>query len=134
MKGDPLPDNNHVSRYCSPNKVENERPGTAAFVLSDKDGCLSVNWLEFWSNDLSVAVGRVQEESPLELKPNGRFAVLNVLKTKNAISALTKRQSTITHEPTDLVGSHAEVCGYTHEEFGVAAALALIVHSTHKVN
>ena len=87
---------------------------------------------------MKVSIGRVQKElkADLELKPNGRFAVLNVLEAKNAIDTLTKRRSTITHEPTASVKSHAVICGYKQnklEEFKVAVALANIVRSTHKV-
>jgi hypothetical protein len=48
MKGDPLPEKDHVSRYCSAvHCTENGRITGTAFQLRQKDGYLSVNWLEF---------------------------------------------------------------------------------------
>jgi hypothetical protein len=48
MKGDAIPDNNHIARLCFPKHVDNEQIQATAFMLrASDDGRLSVNWLEF---------------------------------------------------------------------------------------
>jgi hypothetical protein len=46
MKGQPIPDFDHVARYCGPRTVENGEISAAAFMLRDGEEYLSVNWLE----------------------------------------------------------------------------------------
>ena len=47
MRDDPIPDENHVSRYCPPSRVEDGMPLASAFALKPNEQFLSVNWLEY---------------------------------------------------------------------------------------
>ena len=47
MKGDKIPDSDHISRFCRPMQVEDGQIQSPAFMLRPKDENLSVNWLEF---------------------------------------------------------------------------------------
>ena len=135
MKGDALPDSDRIARYCRPGTLDNEEPSGTSFRMREQDACLSVNWVEYWEkSELDAAMRHIQEDlsQDLELSPNGLFAVLNVGQAKMIISAVTRQQATITHEPT-RVRSHAEVCGYKRNEFTVSAALALAVSAVRQV-
>ena len=49
MKGDPVPNQDHISRYCSAiHCKENGQVSGTAFRPSQADEYLSVNWLEFF--------------------------------------------------------------------------------------
>jgi hypothetical protein len=128
MKDDPIPDAHHVSRYCSPLRVENDLPSASAFEINPKHDYLSVNWLEYWgSQGFCAALDRIRDEFDPEVKEAGRFVVLNVSKVKSAIEAQTQRPSSITHQPTKTMDSHAGVFGYFLSDFEVAVELARIV-------
>ena len=130
MTGDSLPDADHVSRYCSPGRIDDGLPSAAAFELRPQDQYLSVNWLEYWGlSDLGVALDRVREEFDLRVNENGRFAVLNVSEVKTAVDKVTQRRSSITHQPTANMESHAGVFGFLANDFEVAAELAEIVRT-----
>ena len=45
MRGDQVPDADHVARYCSPRQVENGSPRWGAFQPRVGEDYLSVNWL-----------------------------------------------------------------------------------------
>ena len=129
MNGDPLPDQDHVSRYCSPLRVENGLPLAAAFELRAQDEFLSVNWLEYWGEpDLDTALDEVRKElqRDLQVKNDGRLAVLNVSEVKLAIEQVTRRPSSITHQPTVTMKSHAGVFGFSTSDFEAAVELARI--------
>ncbi len=46
MKGDILPDTDHVTRHCRPKQVENGEIQGSAFMLRKDELGLSVDWLE----------------------------------------------------------------------------------------
>ena len=50
MRGDPLPDSNHIARYCKPTQAPDGQIQATAFMLKSPEGSpeesLSVNWLE----------------------------------------------------------------------------------------
>ena len=49
MKGDPVPDQDHICRYCSTVRcTENGQVTGTAFRPRQADEYLSVNWLEFF--------------------------------------------------------------------------------------
>ena len=103
-------------------------PLASAFELRPQDGYLSVNWLEYWGEpDLGVALGLVRGEIAVQAKADGRFAVLNVAEAKAAIDRLTGRRSSITHQPTLEMESHAGIFGFSQSEREVAAELAMLV-------
>ena len=81
MTGDPLPDTDHVVRYCPPLRTENGLPTTAAFQPRGGEHYISTNWLEFFKGaDMATNLKhvRVAVGAKLTLSRNGLFAVLNV--------------------------------------------------------
>ena len=47
MKGEKIPDENHIARFCRPMQVHEEQIQATAFMLREGEPYLSVNWLEF---------------------------------------------------------------------------------------
>ena len=101
----PLPNEDHISRYCKPSSIDERGiPMSAAFGLRQGEDYLSVNWLEYFGEtDLSAAVERVREvfrSKDFQVRPNGRFAVLNVGAAKIAVHEAAKRALSIDHLPS----------------------------------
>lgn len=130
MDADLLPDGDHVARYCKPSAVGLDGlPMPAAFELRPKEDYLSVNWLEFLhASDLGAAVGEVRtafRRKGYHVKPNGRFAVLEVGEVKAAVVAITGTAS-VEHRRLDDDESHSGVFGYTADDFAVAVEIAAL--------
>ena len=106
---------------------------SAAFQLRKGESYLSVNWLEhFRAASVSAAVERVREAFRAKgygLRPNGRFAVLNVGAAKMAVHAAMRRSLLIEHLPEPDDDSHAGIVGYSAEDLAVAVELAALVGS-----
>lgn len=85
-----LPDDAHIIRYISPSRIdENGSVNGKAFRLRPNENGLSVNWLDYFADlDKSAQINEVRRLSRLELRPNGRFAELNVGVAKQAVRAV----------------------------------------------
>ena len=79
MKGDQLPDDDHIVRYVKPSFMLNEKVTGDVFELRNNETGLSVNWLESIDDvDDYSRLNQIRHLSRLTLKRNGRFAQLNV--------------------------------------------------------
>lgn len=113
--GTPLPDAHHVARYCKPTAVQNGRPLPEAFIPRNREEYISVNWLEYFSGtrNKSEQVKRIrsdiQKSGSLRLAASGKFAVLNVGKTKERILSALRVSLTIEHWPLDNNPSHGGI-------------------------
>ena len=123
----PLPDSDHVARYCKPSSVdESGRPMTSAFAMRSGEAQLSVNWLEYFDSQRDVGVYRVRETlvgKAFQLRHGGRFAVLDVGVVKAAVKRHLDGAPHINHLPREDDPSHAGVFGHGEADFAVAAEL-----------
>ena len=136
-----IPDDDHVSRYCSPGKIMSDGLPSAEGFRPPKDLRLSVNWLEFFHElDCAHALDRVRHalQETLTIKPNGRLAVLNVLAAKVAAAEASKTAGLgqplsicIEHQPLPGNPSHAEIGYPSIAPMIVAAALQSLLQSEH---
>ena len=82
MKGDTIPDQDHVARLCHPNQAPDGQVQPAAFMLRQEDEYLAVNWLEFL--DCSCRESGINELRQLysrkfsRVGAGAKIAVLNV--------------------------------------------------------
>lgn len=82
MKGDTIPDQDHVARLCKPNQAPEGQIQPSAFLLRAEEEYLSANWLEFLNcscrereiNELRQLYSR----KFLSVGAGARIAVLNV--------------------------------------------------------
>ena len=131
-------DADHVARYCSPRKLEEDRtPAPSAFRLRCRDNCcLSVNWLECFgegSVDDNIPHVRVELRRHYEIKESGRLAVLNVGVAKRAVKETREVDISVRRDPLDGHRSHACVGGYHANNDDVATTLSEMVgeHNMH---
>lgn len=120
-----LPGENHVVRYCSPDRYDNRirRPELVAFQLRPNESYWSVYRLEFFEAERHVALSQLKQHlrsnDILGVSSSGKFLVFNVgLIEKIKIRSLTVRSKSTPDNP-----SHAGVEGYTNDDHLIAIAL-----------
>lgn len=106
MKGQVIPDSDHVARYCKASSVEDEVISATAFMLREGEEYISLNWLEnLQLSDRASEIRSLRELYSKKLTPaaKARIAVLNVGITR----AQVKRDSpdgrvlSVLHEPIE---------------------------------
>ena len=136
MKGDAIPDSDHVARLCKASSVDNGVIQATAFMLRQIEQYLSVNWLEELNRpDRASEVRELQDLYGRKFKGVGagaRIAVLNV----GILRAQVENKSSggrlrILHEPEDFDPSHAGIYGIPHDDDLVAELIAQVVLESH---
>ena len=132
MTGDPLPDDDHVARYCKPSSVDEQgMPMASAFQLRSGEQHLSVNWLEHGgTRDVEAAMQQVRSgfvSRGYRLRGNGRFAVLNVGSAKTTVRQALGHSLSIDHLPLEDDQSHAGIHGYSSDDLAVAVELKALL-------
>jgi hypothetical protein len=82
MKGDTIPDQDHIARYCKGTQAPGGEIQATAFMLRKDEESLSVNWLEFLrcpNRESEVAeLQRIFGQKLSRVSRNARIAILNV--------------------------------------------------------
>lgn len=125
-------DADHVARCCSRRKLEDDgTPAPGAFRLRDSDdGCLSVNWLEYFGKGNvadNIPHARAELRKHYTTKKSGRLAVLNVGMAKRAVKTTREVDISVRSDPRDGHRSHACVGGYLANNDDVATTLSEMV-------
>jgi hypothetical protein len=132
MKGKPLPDHDHISRYCAPKTAQDGQPTGASFMLRQDEEFLSVNWMEYFGDiGIDAQINKIREYIELSLAASGLFAVLNVGEIIDQVQRNSERQIAVLYEPTPGDQSHSGVYGYRYEDDLVADLIAEFVIETH---
>ena len=133
MKGDLLPDEDDISRYCKTTAMGSDNlPLSNAFEPRSHDDHLSVNWLQYFNlGSVELAIDSVREaftEMGFGLAEGGRFAVLNVGLAKAAVLDGSEVKISILHWPDDdLDPSHSGIFGFDANDLKVAVELKGLV-------
>ena len=138
MKGQAIPDPDHVGRYCGTRTVENGEISAAAFMLRDGEEYLSVNWLEeLKCPDRASEVRALQNLYARKFTRVGagaRIAILNVgtLRTEVVNESPDRRLLRVLHEPEEPDDpSHAGIYDIPHDDEIVAELIAHVILRTH---
>ncbi len=130
--GDPLPDEDEVARYCSPDRYDHgaDIPKVAAFMRKPDEDDLSVNRLQFFlGQGREGAVGCIRREASdadYKLKPNGKFVVFGVSAAK-AIALEEGREIRVIYTPQPPFYSHTSVFGLPDDyDEAIMLAVALV--------
>lgn len=134
MKGDLVPDSDHIARYCGGSSVESD--GTInrmAFRIRNGEEYLSVNWLEFLektSREEEIAGVRNVLRKKLTLGSQSRIAVANVGSLINHIQE--ERILKVQHEP-ELPDdpSHSGIFGYGIDDDLIEHMIAEVFQKTY---
>ena len=123
----------HISRYCNPSSISHDgKPLACAFELRSHEEYLSVNWLEYFeAKDLNQAIDFVRQafsRKRYTIKPNGRFALFQVIELLSLIEESGSSPAKIEHIPEENDLSHCGVFGYTSSDESIALEIARSVH------
>ncbi len=136
MKGDQIPDEDHVARLCAYSKLADGLPQPTAFMLRrDRPGCppeesLSVNWLEYLNcpnrNSEIAEIRKIYRET-FDVGAQARIAVLNVGEVREKVKTESpdRRILQVLHdpnEPNDL--SHSGIYNLRQNDHVIAELIA----------
>ena len=137
MKGQVVPDSDHVARYCKASTVEDGEVQATAFMLRDDEEYLSVNWLENLNcSDRRSEIRALQGlySRKLNVGTAARIAILNVgtFRAKVANESPDMRQLRVLHEPIIPEGpSHAGIYDISSDDEIIAELIAQTVLEKH---
>lgn len=142
MRGDSLPDSDHVARYCKFTWLtEDGRVRGGAFLPRVNERYLSVFWLEYAGipdRDAQISdTRRRMSESRITLRSNAKIAVLATGSLKDAVRTEYNRELAVKHEPELDDGkyvdpSHAGIYGLMPLDEEIAAFISEeVVESTY---
>jgi len=113
-QGDPIPDTDHVARYCRKETLNDEGfpDGTAFRLRPGKDRYVSVNWLEhFGTTDKNAQLASIRADMQIKPGAQAKLAVLNVRETRDYVKNkdLEHLSLCFLHEPEPDDLSHSGI-------------------------
>ena len=137
MKGDVIPDPDHVARHCKTTTAPDGEIQATAFMLREGEQSLSVNWLEeLRCSDRTSEVRALQDLYARKMTRVGtgaRIAILNVgtLHTKVASESSDRRLLRVLHDPEPDDSSHSGIYEIPYDDDLVAELIAQVVLENH---
>ena len=139
MKGDKLPDPNHITRFCRPMQAPEGQIQATAFMLRSDDKYLSVNWLEYLncsSRDHEINEIRNIYSEKFNVGARAKIAVLNVgeVREKVLTESPDKRNIEVLHEPIEndvYDPSHSGIYNLKQDDELIAELILETVHEVH---
>ncbi len=107
MKGETLPDSNHIARLCQPKHVPDGQIQASAFMLRSDEESLSVNWLEFLKcSNRDSEITEIRNVYSLKFNRIGaraKIAVLNVGEVRKSVlkESEDRRNLEVLHDPKE---------------------------------
>lgn len=104
MKGDTIPDQNHIARFCRPMQAPEGQIQATAFMLRKDEESLSVNWLEFLncsSRESEITKIRTIYSETFTVGARAKIAILNVGEVHKKVLAESPdgRNLEVLHDP-----------------------------------
>ena len=136
MKGDQIPDSDHIARFCRPGQVAGEQVQATAFMLRSNEKSLSVNWLEFLncsSRDREINEIRNIYCAKLNVGARAKIAVLKVGEVREKIltESPDRRHIEVLHDPIEDDGSHSEIYNLKQDDELIAELILETVHEVY---
>jgi len=121
MKGDAIPDSDHVARYCKPSTIEDGEIMATAFQIRLGEESLSVNWLEYLecsNRSEEITMIRNAYSKKLKVTSNAKIAVLNIGNTREKVMSGSDDQRNLEfkHDPSRQDPSHSGIYNINHED------------------
>ena len=137
MKGDLVPNKDHISRLCGGSKVLPDGSISGeAFRIRNNETFLSVNWLEYLDmknkND-EIAELRNILNKKRHIGAQAKIAILNVGEVRNHVSTSSpdQRNLQILHEPENGDPSHSGIHNLRLDDNLIADLIAQVIQETH---
>ncbi len=136
VKDDPIPDNDHVSRYVGGSKMTRSGRITGeAFQLHPDEEALSVNWLEYFGlGDRNAKIQEVRKvfvEKGRTLQAKAKFAVLSVGETREYVQqeSSDNRVLSVLHEPSPRDASHSGIYNIPGDDPAIGDMIADLIEA-----
>ena len=139
MKGDQIPDPDHIARFCRPLQVADEQIQATAFMLRANEESLSVNWLEYLNcsnRDHEINEIRNVYAAKLNIGARAKIAVLNVGEVREKIltESLDRRKIEVLHDPIEddvYDPSHSGIFNLKQDDELIAELILETVHEAY---
>lgn len=114
MKGDKIPNQHHIARYCQPKYILDGQIQATAFMLRTGEESLSVNWLEFLNcsnRESEITEIRKIYSKKLSVGLHAKIAVLNVGEVRQKVHTESSdgRNLEVIHDPLLDDPSHSGI-------------------------
>ncbi len=136
MKGETIPDQNHIARFCRPMQISEGQIQATAFMLRADEESLSVNWLEFlncFNRESEITKMRTIYAEKLTVGARAKTAILNVGEVRKKI--LTKspdgRNLEVLHDPLINDLSHSEIYNLKQDDELIAELILETVYESY---
>jgi hypothetical protein len=139
MKGDQIPDPDHIARFCKPMQAPEGQIQATAFMLRSDEEYLSVNWLEYLNcsnRDHEINEIRNVYSEKLNVGARAKIAVLNVgeVREKVLTESPDKRNIEVLHEPIEndaYEPSHSGIYKLKQDDELIAELILETVHEVY---
>ena len=136
MKGDTIPDQNHIARFCRPMQVNEGQIQAAAFMLRADEKSLSVNWLEFLncsSRENEITKIRTIYSETFTVGARARIAILNVgeVRKKVLTESPDGRNLEVLHDPLINDLSHSGIYNLKQDDELIAELILETVRDSY---
>ncbi len=137
MKGDQIPDPDHIARFCRPKQVSDGQIQATAFMLRSDEEYLSVNWLEFLNcSSRDHEINEIQNiySAKLTVGVRAKIAVLNIgeVREKVLTESPDKRNIEVLHDPIeDDDPSHSGIYNLKQDDELIDELILETVHEAY---
>ena len=136
MKGEKIPDQNHIARFCRPMQAPEGQIQATAFMLREGEESLSVNWLEFLncsSRESEITKIRTIYSETFTVGIRARIAILNVgeVRKKVLTESPDGRNLEVLHDPLINDLSHSGIYNLKKDEELIAELILETVREVY---
>ena len=136
MKGETIPDQNHIARFCRPMQAPEGQIQATAFMLRADDESLSVNWLEFLncsSRESEITKIRTIYSETFTVGARAKIAILNVgeVRKKVLTESPDGRNLEVLHDPLINDLSHSGIYNLKQDDELIAELILETVRESY---
>ena len=136
MKGETIPDQNHIARFCRPMQAPEGQIQATAFMLREVDRYLSVNWLEFLNcsnRENEITKLRTIYSETFTVGARAKIAVLNVgeVRKKVLTESPDGRNLEVLHDPAMNDPSHSGIYNLKQDDELIAELILETVRESY---
>ena len=137
MKGETIPDQNHIARFCRPMQAPEGQIQATAFMLREVDkNHLSVNWLEFLncsSRESEITKIRTIYSETFTVGARARIAILNVGEVREKVlkESPDGRNLEVLHDPLINDPSHSGIYNLKQDDELIAELILETVRDSY---
>ncbi len=137
MKGEKIPDQNHIARFCRPMQAPEGQIQATAFMLRADEESLSVNWLEFLncsSRESEITkIRTIYSETFSSVGARAKIAILNVgeVRKKVLTESPDGRNLEVLHDPLINDLSHSGIYSLKQDDELIAELILETVRESY---